>query len=97
MRRMRRRRAVRSTSRVRGTDNLGQLAGGQAAESVHLPEAILRGDVALEEKRVLPASGGDVRDAERVANDGGSLGHWRGEGSRNLGQRAVGDPDTRQR
>ncbi len=41
-----------------------------AAEKVHLPEAVLRGDVALGEDEVFERGGVDVGDAVGVALDG---------------------------
>ena len=47
-------------------DDLGEFAGRKAAESIHLPEAVLRGEVALDEKSVLQAGGADVRFSARI-------------------------------
>ena len=56
-------------------EDLGECAGGVAAEDIHLPEAVLRGDEALSDKEVVERGGTDVRDAVVVAPDG----DWRGE------------------
>jgi hypothetical protein len=47
----------------------GELAGGVAAEEIHLPEAVLRGDVALGEDEVVEGGGVDVWDAVGVTLD----------------------------
>ncbi len=54
----------------RGAEDLGEGAGGVAAEGVHLPEAVLRGDEALGEEKVVERGGADVGDAVVVALDG---------------------------
>jgi hypothetical protein len=36
-----------------GTEDLGEGAGGVAAESIHLPEAVLSSDEALSEEEVI--------------------------------------------
>ena len=59
-------------------------AAGIAAESVHLEEAVLSGDVSLEEERVLDRGGDDVRDSERVASDRGALCDGDGDIARGL-------------
>ena len=41
-------------------------SAGEAAQGVHLPQAVLRGDVALREEGVLLAAGADVRLAQSV-------------------------------
>ena len=46
--------------------NGGQIAGSVAPGHVHLPQPVLRGDVALGKKQVWQVSGGDVGNAERV-------------------------------
>ena len=53
----------------RGTHDFGQLAVGVAAHAIHLPQAILRGDVALRDEKVVEIGGVNVRDAVRVAAD----------------------------
>src|SRR2546426_102893 len=53
--------------------NLGEIARGGTAHCVHLPQAVLRRDVALQEDRVLPIARRDVRYAERVARNAGLL------------------------
>jgi hypothetical protein len=73
-----------------GTEDLGEGAGGVAAESVHLPQAVLCGDEALGEDEVVECSGADVGDAVGVALDGdrggeagdgdGSVELWEGVG-----------------
>jgi hypothetical protein len=59
----------------RGAEDLGESAGGVAAEGVHLPEAVLCGDEALGEDEVFERGGADVGDAVVVALDG----DWGGE------------------
>ncbi len=53
-----------------GAEDLGEVAGGVAAEGVHLPEAVLRGDEALGDEEVVERGGADVGDAVGVALDG---------------------------
>ena len=53
-----------------GTEDLGQFSGGVAAEGLHLPEAVLCGDVALGDDEVIEGCGLDVGDAVGVALDG---------------------------
>ena len=50
------------------------VAGGVAAEGLHLPEAVLRGDVALGDDEVVERGGLDVGDAVGVALDGDGSG-----------------------
>src|SRR5581483_1107751 len=45
-----------------------------AAGDVHLPEAVLRGYVALREVEIIEVRSRDVRDANSVAGDGNRLG-----------------------
>ncbi len=40
-----------------GAEDLSQFAGGVAAEGFHLPESVLRGDVALGEDEVVEGCG----------------------------------------
>ena len=47
----------------------GQFAGGVAAQQVHLPEAVLRGDEALGEDEVVQRTGVDVGNAVGIALD----------------------------
>ncbi len=58
-----------------GAEDLGEGAGGVAAEGVHLPEAVLRGDEALGEEEVVERGGAEVGNAVGVALDG----DWSGE------------------
>ena len=53
-----------------GAKDFGESAGGVAPESVHLPEAVLRGDEALSEDEVVERGGAEMGDAVRVALDG---------------------------
>src|SRR6185503_12874418 len=53
------------------TEGLGELAPGPPAEKVHLPEAVLRGGVALGAHGVERGPGLDVRNAQGVAPYGG--------------------------
>jgi hypothetical protein len=57
-----------------GTEDFGEVAGDVAAEGVHLPEAVLRGDVALGDDEVVEGCGVDVGDAVCVALDGDGRG-----------------------
>ena len=57
-----------------GAEDLGEGAGGVAAEGVHLPEAILRGDEALGEEEVVERGGAEVGDAVGVTLDGDGSG-----------------------
>lgn len=68
-----------------GAENFGELAGGVAAEGIHLPEAVLRGDEALGEDEVIESGGMDVRDTVGIALNGdGSREAGDGEGSVDL-------------
>ena len=68
-----------------GAEDLGELAGGVAAEGVHLPEAVLRGDEALGEEEVVEVGGVDGGDAVGVALDGDGGGEaGDGEGCRRV-------------
>ncbi len=51
--------------------DLRQFSGRAAAQSVHLPQPILGHRVALQENRVFPRSGLNVRDALGIARDAG--------------------------
>ena len=57
-----------------GAEDLGELAGGVAADGVHLEEAIAGGDEALGEDEVIDGAGVEVGDALRVAGDGDGRG-----------------------
>jgi hypothetical protein len=50
-------------------ENFGESASAVAAESIHLPETILRSREALGEEEVVERGGADVRDAVGVALD----------------------------
>jgi hypothetical protein len=54
----------------RSAQDLGELAGGVAAENVHLEEAVAGGDEALGEDEIVERVGVDVRHTVRVALDG---------------------------
>ncbi len=58
----------------RGAHDFGQLAVGAAAQAVHLPQAILRGDVSLSDEEVVLRGGIDVGHAVGVAADGDGRG-----------------------
>ena len=58
----------------RGAEELGEGAGGVAAEGFHLPEAVLRGDEALGDDEVVERGGVDVGDTVGVALDGDGSG-----------------------
>jgi hypothetical protein len=65
-----------------GTKDLGEGAGSVAAEGVHLPEAVLRGDEALGQEEVVERGGAEVGDAVGVALDGDGGGEAReGDGT----------------
>ena len=51
-------------------EDFGDLSGDVAAGHVHLPEAVLGGDVALGREEVVEVGGLDVRDAVLIAADG---------------------------
>jgi hypothetical protein len=51
-------------------EDFGDFAGDVAAGHVHLPEAVLRGDVALGGEEVVEVRGLDVGNAVLVAADG---------------------------
>jgi hypothetical protein len=70
-----------------GAEDFGEGAGGVAAEGVHLPEPILRGDEALGEDEVVERGGADVGDAVGVAlDDDGSGEPGDGDGTVQLGE-----------
>jgi len=70
-----------------GAKDFGEGAGGVAAESVHLPEAILRGDEALGENEIVEGGGAEVRDAVGVTLDcDGGREPGDGEGTVELGK-----------
>ena len=61
-----------------------------AAEGVHLPEAVLGGDVALGDDEVVERGGADVGDAVGVALDGDGSGEsGDGDGAVELGEGVV--------
>ncbi len=71
-------------------EDLGEGAGGVATESIHLPEAVLRGDEALGEEEVVERGGADVGNAVGVALDGDGCGEaGDGDGSVELRERVV--------
>jgi len=73
-----------------GAEDLGEGAGGVAAEGVHLPETILRGDEALGEDEVVERGGADMGDAMGVALDGDGSGEaGDGKGTVELGEGVV--------
>ena len=53
-----------------GPEDLRELSGRMTAQRVHLPQAILRGDVALREEQIFHGGGVDGRNALRIARDG---------------------------
>jgi len=70
--------------------DFGESAGGVAAESVQLPEAVLRGDEALGEDKVVERGGADMGDAVSVALDGDGCGEaGDGEGAVELRERVA--------
>ena len=71
----------------RGAEDFGEGAGGVAAEGVHLPEAVLRGDEALGEEEIVERGGAEVGDAVGVTLDGDRSGEARdGDGPVELGK-----------
>ena len=85
-------------TKQRGAHDFGEFAIGVAAKDIHLPQAILRGDVALRDEHVLLRGGVDVGNAMLIAADGDGRGErgraLRGEmdiavehGKRGLGSR----------
>jgi hypothetical protein len=70
-----------------GAEDLGEGAGGVAAEGVHLPEAVLCGDEALGEEEVVERGGAEVGDAVGVTLDGDGGGEaGDGDGPVELGE-----------
>ena len=68
-------------------EDLGQISGGVAAEDVHLPEAVLRGDKSLRDDQIVECGRVDVGCALGVALDGdGSGKSGDGEGPVDLRQ-----------
>ncbi len=61
-----------------GAKNYGEIAGSKTACHVHLPEPLLRGDVALGEKEVVEGCRGDCWDAQPITSDH----HWMSESSK---------------
>jgi hypothetical protein len=53
----------------RGTHDFGQFSVGAAPRAVHLPQAVLRGDVALGDNEIVQRGGVDVGHAVGVAAD----------------------------
>ena len=64
----------------RGAEDFRELATGNAAEEIHLPEAVLSHDVALRFRHIGEGSGADMGDAPGVAFDY-DLGLQAGKGS----------------
>ena len=58
----------------RGAEEFGEFAGGVAAQHIHLPEAVLSGDVALGEEQIVDVGCLDVGYAVGVAADGDGCG-----------------------
>ena len=58
-----------------GTGDFGKLTGRQSAKRLHLPEAVLGGDEALGEVKVIGRRGADVWNAQFVAFDNDRLGN----------------------
>jgi hypothetical protein len=70
-----------------GAKDFGEGAGGVAAEGVHLPEAVLRGDKALGEEEVVERGGADVGDAVGITLNGDGSGEaGEGDGAVELGK-----------
>ncbi len=78
-------------------ENFRQLPGCQTPQHVHLPQAILRRRVALQENRVFPSAGCDVGHSQSVARDAGLSGNRRIDLAGGLRQRPISNPiDSRQ-
>jgi hypothetical protein len=74
----------------RDAEDLGEGPGAMAAEGVHLPEAVLGGDEALGEEKIVERGGAEVGDAVGVALDGdGSREAGKGHGAVELGKGVV--------
>ena len=73
-------------------EDFGQIAAGVAPQRVHLPQPVLRRDIALDEERVLLAGGPDMRHAQRVERHRSGGVDGRVDGARPLRQRAPGVP-----
>lgn len=74
-----------------GAEDLGELAGGMAAEGVHLEETIPGGGEALGEEEIVEGVGVDRRDAAGVARDGDGGGEAGGdEGAGELREISAG-------
>ena len=58
----------------RGAEDFGEFSVGVAAEGVHLPEAVLGGDVALGEEEIGLGGGFNVGDAVGISADGDGRG-----------------------
>ncbi len=56
-----------------GSQDFGELTARGTAEEIHLPQAILRHDVALGFREVLYGCGANVRDAPAIPFDGDFL------------------------
>ncbi len=56
-----------------GAQNFRKLPAGHAAEQIHLPEAVLRHDVALRFREIFHGRGPDVRHSPAITFDGGFL------------------------
>jgi hypothetical protein len=73
-----------------GAEDLGELAGGVAAEHVHLPETVLRCDEALREEEVVDVACANGGYALRVARDGHGCGEaWDMERAVDLRERCA--------
>jgi hypothetical protein len=71
-------------------EDFGEGAGGMAAEGLHLPETVLRGDVALGDDEVVHRGGAEVRHALAVALDRDGSGEaGDGESAVELGERVA--------
>ena len=82
-----------------GAEDFGEVAGGVAAEEIHLEEAVAGDGEGLGEDEVVEGGGLDVRDAVGVAGDGDGGGEaGDGEGAVELGEGGAGggaDPVAR--
>ena len=74
---------------------LGEITGRRAAKEIHLPEAVLRDDVALRDEEIVERLRANVGDAEGIAFDGDrGLQTGNGDGPVELRERAAEPPPS---
>ena len=76
-------------------DDFRQVASGQAPQAVHLPKAVLGGNIPLGDEGIFLAGGVDVRHPECIERYRGGCGHGRGHGAGALRQGAPDIPIER--